>query len=250
MPSDAVAHRRRQPATSEPLDTHRAVETPEGVDFALPVAGPASRSVAWALDCVIRGLAYSLLSVGFAFAGDAGMGFFFLSVFVGEWFYPVVFEVFANGATPGKMLLRLAVLHQDGSPVGWTASILRNFLRFADFLPVAYGFGLVSMLVTRDFQRLGDLAAGTVVVHRDEVRYGSRVPPAEPLAPPLPLDVDEQRAVIEFAERVSGWSEPRARELAGLAAPLTGETGGWAVARLIGIANWLVGRRAGGGEPA
>lgn len=244
MRTHALAPRRPRPATIEPLDTHRAVETPEGVDLALRVAGPVSRALAWSLDCLIRSLAYLVLTIGLAFLGEVGQGLFFLALFVGEWFYPVVFEVTRNGATPGKMALGLVVLHQDGSPVGWTASILRNFLRFADFLPLAYGFGVVSMLVTRDFQRLGDLAAGTVVVHRDAARYGSHVPPAEPVAPPVPLDTDEQRAVIEFAERVGGWSEPRARELANVAMPLTGERDGWAIARLVGMANWLVGRRA------
>jgi len=239
----ALAPRRSRPATIEPLDTHRAVETPEGVDLALRVAGPVSRALAWTLDCLIRSAGYTVVGMVCAFLGAVGQGLFFLTLFVGEWFYPVVFEVLRKGATPGKMALGLVVLHQDGSPVGWTASILRNFLRFADFLPVAYGFGIASMLATRDFQRLGDLAAGTVVVHRDAARYGSRVPAAEPEAPPVPLDVDEQRAVIEFAERVGGWTEARARELANVAQPLTGERDAWAIARLVGIANWLVGRR-------
>lgn len=243
MPPTAAAPRQPWPATTGPLDTYRAVETPEGVDFALRVAGPVPRALAWSLDCLIRFAVYAALGMVFVFLGDVGRGLLFLTLFAGEWFYPVVFEVTRRGATPGKLALGLVVLHQDGSPVGWTASVLRNFLRFADFLPLAYGFGLVSMLATRDFQRLGDLAAGTVVVHRDGPPAGARVPPAEPLPPPLPLDLEEQRAVIEFAERVGGWSEPRARELANVVRRLTGETDGWAIARLVGIANWLVGRR-------
>lgn len=127
--------------------------------------------------------------------------------------------------------------------------MIRNLVRFADFLPLAYGFGLATMLVDRDFRRLGDLAAGTVVVHRDSVAGGSRVPPAPPLRPPVSLALDEQRAVIEFAERLGSWPEARAAELAGLLAPLTNaaatseaaDTSG--VARLVGMANWLLGRR-------
>lgn len=225
------------------LDTYRTVETPEGVEFGLRVAGPAPRALAWALDCLIRLGVYFLLLMALAFAGDAGVGAFFLALFLGEWFYPVLFEVLRHGQTPGKRAFDLTVLHQDGSPVGWTASVLRNLVRFADFLPVAYGFGLVTMLASRDFQRLGDLAAGTVVVHREPEAAGTRVPPAEPERPPVPLGLEEQRVVIDFAERLGTWSDARADEIATLARPLTGVTGGASVARLTAFANWLLGRR-------
>jgi hypothetical protein len=127
------------------------------------------------------------------------------------------------------------------------ASIVRNLVRFADFLPAGYGFGIASMLIDRDFRRLGDLAAGTVVVHRDPEMARHRVPTGPALRPPMTLDLDEQRAVLDFAERLGTWSEARAVELAGLAAPLTGvprnEVGVEGVKRLLGFANWLLGRR-------
>lgn len=230
------------------LDTYREVETPEGVEFGLRVAGPAPRALAWTIDCLIRAGAYVVVLIFLAMAGEAGAGLWFLVLFLGEWFYPVLFEVLRHGQTPGKSSLGLTVLHQDGSPVGWTASILRNLVRFADFLPVAYGFGLLSMLASRDFQRLGDLAAGTVVVHREPPPAGTRVPVADPERPPAPLHLDEQRVVIDFAERLSTWSDARADEIATLARPLTGVTGAESVARLTAIANWLLGRRPGAGE--
>lgn len=225
------------------LDTYRPVETPEGVEIGLRVAGPVPRLFAALLDLGIRVLVY----VGIAFAaglfGKAGAGLFLIGIFLVEWFYPVLFEVKRGGATPGKRAMGLLVLHRDGTPVGWSASVIRNLVRFADFLPAAYGFGLAAMLVDRDFRRLGDLAAGTVVVHRDSVAAGARVPSAPPLRLPVALSLDEQRAVIEFAERLSTWPEARAAELAGLVTPLTASPGTEGVGRLVGMANWLLGRR-------
>src|SRR5207302_4482234 len=151
--------------------------------------------------------------------------------FLGEWFYPVFFEVTRGGATPGKKAMGLVVLEDDGTPVGLTASVIRNLLRFADFLPLAYGFGLASMLATRDFKRLGDLAAGTVVVHRETPAVSSAVPAARPLPPSASLTLDEQHAVVVFAERLPTWTLQRASELASLAMPLTGASGRESVQR-------------------
>jgi uncharacterized RDD family membrane protein YckC len=226
------------------LDTYRPVETPEGVEIGLRVAGPVPRLFAAAIDLAVRVGVYFIVMIPVSFLGEGGFGLLFVVMFLMEWFYPVLFEVRRGGATPGKRRLGLLVLHSDGTPVGWMASIVRNLLRFADFLPAAYGFGIASMLIDRDFRRLGDLAAGTVVVHRDAEMAGYRVPTGPPLRPPAPLDLDEQRAVLDFAERLGTWSEARAAELAGLAAPLTRATGIEGVKSLLGIANWLLGRRS------
>lgn len=231
----------------EMLDTCRSVETPEGVEIGLRVAGPVPRLFAAAVDLAVRLGVYVLLLVPSSFLGEGGIGLLLVGVFLLEWFYPVYFEVRHGGATPGKRRLGLLVLHRDGTPVGWMASIVRNLVRFADFLPAAYGFGIASILADRDFRRLGDLAAGTVVVYRGAGLAGFRVPLGPPLRPPVPLDLDEQRAVLDFAERLGTWSEARAAELAGLAVPLTGvlpnEGGVEGVKRLLGYANWLMGRR-------
>jgi uncharacterized RDD family membrane protein YckC len=225
------------------LDTRRSIETPEGVELALRVAGPIPRALAWMLDAAIRSGIYMALSIPLGLLGSAGLGFFFLALFLGEWFYPVLFEVFRRGATPGKAKLGIRVLHADGTPVGWTASMIRNLVRFADFLPLLYGFGIVSMLVDRDSRRLGDLAAGTLVVHAEEPTVGAAVPDVPPLPPPVPLRPDEQRAIIEYAERLGSWTSERQVELANLARPLTGATGRGGVQRLVGMASWIVGHR-------
>jgi uncharacterized RDD family membrane protein YckC len=232
------------------IDTYRAIETPEGVELRLRVAGPPARVLAWAIDVVIRLLGYTVLWIPLAFLGLVGIGLFLLVLFLGEWFYPVLFEIYAHGATPGKKLVGLAVVHDDGTPVGWSGALLRNLLRVVDALPLipgpylpTYGFGLLTMLVHPQFKRLGDLAAGTVVIHEEQAALVLRAGEATPLPPPVPLEPDEQRAILAFAERMPLWGPARAEELAGLAAPLVDARGPLAVERLAGIANWLVGRR-------
>ena len=224
------------------LDTTRTVETPEGVELALHVAGPAPRLLAWGIDTAIRLAGYAALAMPLSLLGQAGSGVLLVVLFLGEWLYPVFFEA-RSGATPGKRQLGLLVLHDDGTPVGWGAASVRNLVRFADFLPLAYGFGIVTMTLNRDFKRLGDLAAGTVVVHREPAARGLRVPAASPEPPPQRLGREEQRAIVDFAERLPTWTDSRAQELAALARPLTGSDGPAAVRRLVAYANWLVGRR-------
>jgi uncharacterized RDD family membrane protein YckC len=224
------------------LDTVRRVETPEGVELDLPLAGPVVRAQAWMVDALIRGalwMAASLLAFPF---GALGRGFALLALFALTWLYPVLFEVLRRGATPGKAALGLRVVHDNGTPVGWTASAVRNLIRAADFLPFGYATGLLCCLGDADFRRLGDLAAGTVVVHAERAAPPFAAPPAPPLRPPMALTVEEQRAVLAFAERSVSLTPERARELAGLVPGLSGG-GPDATERLRGIAAWIAGRR-------
>ena len=108
------------------LDTRRAIETPEGVDLSLAVAGPASRALAWTVDVLLRMVGYVVAATLLAALGKAGQGILLVVFFLGEWLYPVLFEVKGGGATPGKRALGLLVLHDDGTPVGWSASLLRK----------------------------------------------------------------------------------------------------------------------------
>ena len=175
-------------------------------------------------------------------------GLYFLLLFAVTLLYPIFFEALWNGATPGKRVCNLAVVHADGTPVGWPAAFLRNVVRIADALPLGYAVGLASMLLDRQFRRLGDLAAGTVVIHRDAIAKPSKAARAEgeaaPIAPAVRLTPLEQRAILDFAERRRGWSDERAAELAETAAPLLeGDAGPAAVGRLEGIAAHLRARR-------
>lgn len=223
------------------LDTLRTIQTPEGVVLTLRAAGPVVRSLAWILDIFFRTMLYSAVGTGLAFLGEAGMGLLLVFVFMAEWFYPVIFEVLNKGQTPGKMALGIAVVHQNGTPVTLTDSILRNLLRFADFLPFAYLSGFISMCFTKDFRRLGDIAAGTVVVYRERVRPAAGLPEGVSHPPPVALDIEEQRAILAFAERSGDWTPERTEELAEILEPVAGHPPKVAVGRIQGMARYLMG---------
>lgn len=225
------------------LDTLREVQTPEGIDLHLPAAGLVPRALAWLIDALIRGALYMVLAL-ILFFGKTGAGLFLLATFIMEWFYPVLFEVLRQGQTPGKRVHGIAVINDDGTPINWGASLIRNLLRVVDFLPVMYVFGVISMLLNRDFKRLGDLAAGTLVVHQETKLMVATMPPAESIRPPFPLSLDEQQAIIAFAERAESLTTERILELAQLTGPLL-EGATYPAQRLYGMAKWLTGARKG-----
>lgn len=225
------------------LDTTRHVATPEGIEITLHVAGPVPRALAYVLDLLIRVAIMLAVSVAVSVLGRFGLALFLLTAFLLEWLYPVVFEVLASGATPGKRAMGLLVLNDDGTPVRWPASLTRNLLRAVDFLPFMYFTGFCAMVANRDFKRLGDFAANTLVVYRDRPPVTGRIPDAVPVAPPIALSLSEQRTLLDFAERSSRITPARAAELAEIISPLAGGDGGAAsVQNIIGIANHLAGR--------
>jgi len=225
------------------LDTMRTVETPEGCRLDLRVAGPVSRARAWLIDFAVRAFVYLIVAQALIMFGRAGTGLILLLLFALEWLYPMVFEALFHGATPGKRACRLAVLRDDGSPIDWGAAFIRNTVRIVDFLPFLYVAGTVCMFLTRDFKRLGDLAAGTVVVYADEPSVPRLAEDGASDAPPLPLTVGEQRAVIAYALREQRLTRERSAELASLAVPLTaGLSADAARVRLIAIGRFLLGR--------
>jgi len=247
------------------LENRAAVETPEGTELLLTPAGPGARILAYLLDGLIRIAFFCILSLVFSFFGLFGKGMYFLCFFLLEWFYPVFFEVFRQGATPGKKAFNLRVLYDNGTPVTFSGSMVRNLLRVVDFLPLLYSLGILSMLVTRDFRRLGDLAAGTWVVYdfekpkrpllhtpaaSDQSQTPSLDTPCNPVQGsavlPIPLDLEEQRAIIGFAERSGSLSGQRQAELANLLTPLIQLKDEAAVGYLQRVANGLTGK----GQPA
>jgi uncharacterized RDD family membrane protein YckC len=227
------------------LDTTRRVATPEGIELTLRLAGPVPRALAWAVDLAIRIGIVLVVMMGAAQLGRAGWGVVLLAAFFVEWLLPAWFEAVWGGQTPGKRLFGIAVLNDDGTPLRWPGALTRNLLRAVDFLPLLYGIGLVAMLLNRDFKRLGDLAAGTVVVyHSRETEPARKIPEAAPIPPPVALDLDEQRAVLELAERSTSLTRERFEELAELPRPLVGRLEReHAAARLLGMANYLAGRQ-------
>jgi hypothetical protein len=85
--------------------------------------------------------------------------------FIFFWGYYIFFEMLWNGQTPGKRWVGLRVIRTDGTPITLSESFIRNLTRLVDFLPAAYGIGIISMFLDKQSRRLGDLAAGTLVVH-------------------------------------------------------------------------------------
>jgi uncharacterized RDD family membrane protein YckC len=227
------------------LDTTRRVATPEGIELTLRLAGPVPRALAWSVDLALRVVVVLVVMMVASQLGRAGWGVVLLAAFFVEWILPAVFEAQMGGQTPGKRFFGIAVLNDDGTPLRWPGALTRNLLRAVDFLPFFYAFGLVAMLLNRDFKRLGDLAAGTVVVYLSTEKEAQRkIPEAPPLAPPVALDLDEQRAVLDLAERSAGLTKERVEELAALPTPLVGSLDGErAAARLLGMANYLAGRQ-------
>lgn len=229
------------------IDTLRTVQTPEGIDLHLPVAGLVPRTLAWLIDALIRLLIYSGLATVLLVFGDTGAGLYLLAAFVIEWFYPVLFEVLRDGQTPGKRSYGIRVLHDDGTPIGWSASLIRNLLRVVDFLPIMYGFGMASIMLNRDFKRLGDLAAGTIVIYRDVPLPVPKLSVSHPSRPPYALNLEEQQAIIAFAERSPGLTQERAEELAQLTGPLVANNPR-PIETLYSYAKWLSGDQQ--AEPA
>jgi uncharacterized RDD family membrane protein YckC len=209
------------------------------------------RAGAYLIDLLIRlavlilgGIVLSL--AGFAIGGKVASGLMLLVWFLLDWLYPVFFEAGKRGATPGKRMAGLRVVQATGSPITPGQAVVRNFLRFIDGMPLfTYAFGMASCLASKRFQRLGDLAAGTVVIY-------DRIPPLPviaappPMAPvPLPvgLTADETRALALFRERAGLWSEARRVEIADQASVLTGVTGPAGVGRLMAMAHWVQEKR-------
>ena len=198
------------------LDTALQLETPEGSTVDVYPAGFVARAIALLLDEIARWLLIAGFGTLFFVLGDFGAGLYLLSWFLVSWFYGVVFEVFGNGATPGKRAQGLKVIHDDGTPIRLPASLIRNLLLVIDFLPVFYVTGLVSMSLTARFCRLGDLVAGTLVVYQHPGPVSQTGAAAGTSPAPIPLSIPEQAAMVDFLERAGTLSEARVSELAAI----------------------------------
>lgn len=217
------------------LDDRVRIATPEGVDVELVVAGLGSRFIALLVDMPIQLTAILALTVGTSFLGDAGPAVFAVGGFLVFFGYPIAFETLAGGRTPGKMVAGLRVVTLDGSPVGFLPSAVRNVVRVVDSLPSVYVVGTVAVLLTQRNQRLGDLAAGTLVVRTP--RPGSASSSAGPTEIGLPVDAlswdlsavttDEVATVRAFLERRHRLEAPARQQLAAqLASRLHGKVAG------------------------
>jgi uncharacterized RDD family membrane protein YckC len=222
--------------SSRGIDTDVTIETPEHIVFRHRVAGPGRRVLAYIVDLVICYGAVFIVAIliGLATFGarafdveeaadGMGTGLILLLLFVVQWIYFVLWEG-ARGTTPGKMALGLRVVTTVGRPIGFAEAALRNVLRAADSLPIAYAVGVISMSVTSRFQRIGDLVAGTMVIIPDHARVASPIvlyPPAQPseladIPDDITLDAEERTALELFLRRRHALGPAREYELAAI----------------------------------
>jgi uncharacterized RDD family membrane protein YckC len=218
---------------AEPLDTSVRLVTPERVEFRYPLAGPFRRAGSYLIDMAVLAALMALSTfVGMllTFGMPSGLGIVLAIYFALIWGYGGFCEGFFNGQTVGKKAVGIRVMTTEGVPITWTQAALRNLVGTVDGpLPFLYMGGLASMVLTSRFQRLGDLAAGTMVVV-EEPRFSSRVPRVEPevvekLLPLLPLRVsagsEMARALSDYVRHRMRFGRDRREEIARhLAGPL------------------------------
>jgi uncharacterized RDD family membrane protein YckC len=163
-----------------PSDETLRIDTPENVAFGYRVAGIGSRFLAALVDTILIGVLQVVVNLavlliarylfGFSLTDDTSgltwlLAIFGLIAFAFLWGYYIFFEMLWNGQSPGKRWVGLRVMRANGTPITLSESIIRNLVRLVDFLPAYYGLGVVVMFIDSQTRRLGDLAAGTVVVH-------------------------------------------------------------------------------------
>jgi uncharacterized RDD family membrane protein YckC len=202
------------------LDTRHSLETPEGAQLPITPAGFGARTLAQLIDIVIRMAINFVLFLFLSLLGKMGTGIALILTFLLEWFYPVFFELTRQGRTPGKKQMGIRVINDDGTPVTFAASLLRNLLRVVDFLPAFYLVGVVASVCNKEFKRLGDLAASTLVVYDAPKITPVDFATSGQLAVPTDFTTDEQRSLLAFAERSVRLSKERQAELAMIIQPL------------------------------
>lgn len=198
------------------------IDTPEQVELEFAVAGIGSRFVAVLIDHLIMVGLFLVLTVMWGFLASSVasrinlLGKWILALFIAlnfvlYWGYFTLFEAFWRGQTPGKHIMKLRVIKDSGRQITLFEAMSRNLLRMIDALPGFYLAGVISMLCTKRHQRLGDLAAGTIVVHErsDEqpllIERGTSIMPAQAAAgyDPLNSAVAAQSAGILPADAVA-----------------------------------------------
>lgn len=206
------------------LDDRRTIQTPEGLELDLTLAGLGSRMIAAVVDAIIVGLA--LLGLGLAVgsligtgADDllvAGLSAVAISIVVLGYF--AGFEAFNEGRTLGKRSVGIRVVTMEGDSIGFLAAFLRNLLRLVDFLPLIYVVGSITILTTRTNQRLGDIAANTIVIR--ERLPGLDDAGLEPMESTLPrwdvsrVSDDDINLIRRFATRRRSLPADRVQQIA------------------------------------
>ena len=186
-----------------------SIDTPELVAIEMPLAGIGSRFIALLVDYLIWFAGLLLLGLLVTFlipnieafskiSAQWATAIYIFIIFLLNWGYFTLFEAFWNGRTPGKRVARIRVIQRSGRAIGLFESMARNLVRYVDQVPFFYGVGVIAMFVTKQHQRLGDLAAGTLVVRDREQEAplwgesGARTFTAQIFAPSAPAPEPHQ----------------------------------------------------------
>ena len=223
-------------------DTKLDLETPEGAVVNLKPAGVSARGSAFLVDLGIKVTVVILLSsfLTLIWAGTLGTMIMGLSSFFLNWFYGVAFEVFNDGVTPGKRMFNIRVVNDDGTPIRLPASLLRNLIGFADIFPLPIT-GVAAMALSRNFKRIADHVAETLVIYEDTIRPTRDSIGVEATPPPCEFTPSEQVLLLDFQDRVARLSVARSRELAEILYPLHQKRGQAAVDSILGYAAGIRG---------
>lgn len=170
-----------QLAHDQPSHDQLTIDTPEQVSLRFPVAGIGSRFLAVFADTLLQIVIYAVIILLFVLIVSSApktaagalsrngekwlVAIFILINFAMYWGYFTLFEAFKNGQTPGKMLFKLRVIQDSGRQITFFEAMTRNLIRIVDVIPGFYLVGVITMACNRQHKRLGDLAAGTLVVH-------------------------------------------------------------------------------------
>ena len=211
------------------------VVTPEAVAIELDIAGLGSRMIAALIDGLIQLallIVAALLGSGLHLEGTASTVVGIVVGFLVLWGYFFIFEGLWHGRTPGKRGQRLRVVRSDGHPMSGAQMFVRNLVRIVDFLPAYYAVGAISVIVTKRAQRIGDLAAGTIVVRERKPTVPTSATPI-PSMPGLGPTVDttglsetQYQLVRSFLERRDSLDpEARIRVATQIAAAIQPELG-------------------------
>jgi uncharacterized RDD family membrane protein YckC len=188
-------------------DDRVTVQSVTGVDLTLVIAGPGTRSYAFVIDWHIRFLiaaawlliAYYVFDIALSVKSAAG----FLSILPASiiyFLYHPILEVALRGRTPGKRMAGVRIVSRDGGPPGTSALLIRNIFRLIDSLPAVYMLGLISCFVTANRVRIGDMAAGTLLV-LDNAAAEKSLLRIEALATRSQLSLDALELVDQILER-------------------------------------------------
>jgi uncharacterized RDD family membrane protein YckC len=163
-----------------PIGDQLNIDTPELVSIEMPIAGIGSRFIAilvdgliWVAGGIILVILAAIILPALHFAGGVSdnwaVAIVLLIVFLVNWGYFSLFEAFNNGRTPGKQVAKIHVIHRSGRAISFIESLARNLMRYVDYLPGFYAVGIITIFLSRQSQRLGDMVAGTLVVRDREI---------------------------------------------------------------------------------